>query len=46
MDKMPAESIDLIVTSPPYNLRNSTGNGMKNGSGGKWENAQRELFLN
>ncbi len=40
MDKMPAESIDLIVTSPPYNLRNSTGNGMKNGSGGKWENAQ------
>jgi len=40
MDKMPAESIGLIVTSPPYNLRNSTGNGMKNGSGGKWENAQ------
>ena len=29
MDKMPAESIGLIVTSPPYNLRNSTGNGMK-----------------
>lgn len=40
MDKMPACSIDLIVTSPPYNLRNSTGNGMKNGSGGKWQNAQ------
>lgn len=40
MDKMPAESIDLIVTSPPYNLRNSTGNGMKNGSGGKWPKAQ------
>lgn len=39
MNKMPAESVDLIVTSPPYNLRNSTGNGMKNGSGGKWENA-------
>ena len=40
MSKMPTESIDLIVTSPPYNLRNSTGNGMKNGSGGKWPNAQ------
>ena len=40
MYQMPAESVDMIVTSPPYNLRNSTGNGMKNGSGGKWENAQ------
>lgn len=40
MNQMPAESVGLIVTSPPYNLRNSTGNGMKNGSGGKWENAQ------
>ncbi len=40
MNTMPVESIDLIVTSPPYNLRNSTGNGMKNGSGGKWENAE------
>lgn len=39
MDRMPANSVDLIVTSPPYNLRNSTGNGMKNGSGGKWEKA-------
>jgi site-specific DNA-methyltransferase (adenine-specific) len=40
MDKMPAASIDLIVTSPPYNLRNSTGNGMKDARGGKWKNAQ------
>ena len=40
MNQMPAESIDLIVTSPPYNLRNSTGGGMRNGSGGLWENAQ------
>jgi site-specific DNA-methyltransferase (adenine-specific) len=40
MDKMPARSIPLIVTSPPYNLRNSTGNGMKDGRGGKWENAK------
>lgn len=40
MNQMPVGSIDLIVTSPPYNLRNSTGNGMKDGRGGKWENAQ------
>lgn len=40
MSRMPAGSIDLIVTSPPYNLRNSTGNGMKDGRHGKWPNAQ------
>jgi len=39
MNQIPAGSVDLFVTSPPYNLRNSTGNGMKNGSGGKWQNA-------
>lgn len=39
MKKLPKESIDLIVTSPPYNLKNSTGNGMKDGRGGKWANA-------
>lgn len=39
MKKLPAGSIDLIVTSPPYNLKNSTGNGMKDGRGGKWSNA-------
>ena len=33
------ESIDLVVTSPPYNLKNSTGNGMKDGRGGKWSGA-------
>jgi len=37
---MPAESVDLIVTSPPYNLRNSSGGGLRNGSGGLWENAR------
>ena len=37
--KLPNESIDLVVTSPPYNLKNSTGNGMKDGRGGKWANA-------
>jgi modification methylase len=39
MKKMPVGSVDLVVTSPPYNLRNSTGNGLKNGSGGKWPSA-------
>jgi modification methylase len=40
MRKIPTGTIDLIVTSPPYNLKNSTGNGMKDGRGGKWKNAQ------
>jgi site-specific DNA-methyltransferase (adenine-specific) len=39
MATMPDSCIDLVVTSPPYNLRNSTGNGMKDGRGGKWANA-------
>ena len=39
MKKLPAQSIGVIVTSPPYNLKNSTGNGMKDGRGGKWSNA-------
>lgn len=39
MQKMPDGSVDLIVTSPPYNLKNSTGNGMKDGRCGKWANA-------
>ena len=39
MRKLPDESVDLVVTSPPYNLKNSTGNGMKDGRGGKWANA-------
>ncbi len=39
MKNMPDSSIDLIVTSPPYNLKNSTGNGMKDGRGGKWATA-------
>lgn len=39
MKEIPDGAIDLIVTSPPYNLKNSTGNGMKDGRGGKWENA-------
>ena len=39
MKKMPDKSVDLVVTSPPYNLKNSTGNGMKDGRGGKWAGA-------
>lgn len=33
-------SFDLVCTSPPYNLLNSTGNGMRGGdTSGKWGNA-------
>lgn len=40
MRQLPDESIDIIVTSPPYNLLNSTGNGLKkNTKSGKWKNA-------
>lgn len=40
MKEIPDGTIDLVVTSPPYNLKNSTGNGMKDGRGGKWKNAE------
>ena len=39
MQQMPDSCLDLVVTSPPYNLKNSTGNGMKDGRGGKWAGA-------
>ncbi|HPD65731.1 MAG TPA: site-specific DNA-methyltransferase [Bacteroidia bacterium] len=39
MQDMPDKCVDLVVTSPPYNLKNSTGNGMKDGRGGKWAGA-------
>ena len=40
MKALPEKSIDIIITSPPYNLLNSTGNGLKkNTSCGKWKNA-------
>lgn len=32
LEQLPKESFDLVVTSPPYNLKNSTGNGMKEGT--------------
>jgi site-specific DNA-methyltransferase (adenine-specific) len=40
MRNLPNECVDLIVTSPPYNIKNSTGNGLKDGRGGKWKNAE------
>lgn len=40
MRQIPDCSVDVVVTSPPYNLKNSTGNGMKDGRGGKWSNAK------
>ena len=40
MKAMPDKCIDIIITSPPYNLLNSTGNGLKlNTHTGKWRNA-------
>ncbi len=39
MRQIPDGAVDLVVTSPPYNIKNSTGNGMKDGRGGKWRRA-------
>lgn len=39
MNKLPPESIGVVVTSPPYNIKNSTGNGLKYGRKGKWPRA-------
>ena len=44
MARMPAESVDLVVTSPPYNLRNTTGGGFSNPSNtGKWQGSAYEV---
>lgn len=41
MQAMQAGSFDLIVTSPPYNIKNSSGNGLKsNTQSGKWVNPE------
>ncbi len=41
LKKIPSESIDLVVTSPPYNIRNSSGGGFKRQDGAsKWAAAQ------
>ena len=39
MRRMPDACVDLVITSPPYNLKNSTGNGFRDGRGGKWPDA-------
>ena len=39
MKKMADESVDVIITSPPYNLLNSTGSSLKSGNSFKWKNA-------
>ena len=39
MARLPGGCFKAVVTSPPYNLRNSSGNGMRDGRGGKWEQA-------
>lgn len=39
MNSLEAESVKVIVTSPPYNIKKSTGNGLRDGRGGKWKNA-------
>ena len=36
--KMDSESVDLIITSPPYNLMNTTSNSMKTGTSMKRKN--------
>ena len=39
MARLPDSSFRGIVTSPPYNLRNSSGNGMRYRRGSKWRRA-------
>ena len=40
MKSLPEKSVDIVITSPPYNLLNSSGNGLKkNTNTGKWKNA-------
>ncbi len=40
MSQMEPETIGAVITSPPYNIKNSTGNGLKCGNGGKWSKAE------
>lgn len=42
MRRLPAASVPLIVCSPPYNLRNSTGNSVGRNAGGKWRQKLHE----
>lgn len=40
MEQMPKKSIDLVVTSPPYNIRNTVGGGIDTSPSGRWRNAE------
>lgn len=40
MGKLPDESVDLVITSPPYNLKNSSGNGLKGHYDDLWKSAK------
>lgn len=40
MKEITSGSVDVTFTSPPYNIKNSTGNGLKNGGKGLWSNAK------
>ena len=40
LKRMDDESVDLVITSPPYNLLNSTGSSLRSGTSFKWKNAQ------
>lgn len=42
LGRLPARSVPLIVTSPPYNLRNTTGNSVGRKAGGKWSTSLGE----
>lgn len=40
LDGLEAGSVRGVVTSPPYNLRNSAGHGFNSGPSGKWKSAK------
>lgn len=40
MSRIPQGLVQLALTSPPYNLRNSSGHGMQGAASGKWLAAQ------
>lgn len=40
MKTFPDESFDLVVTSPPYNLRNTSGGGLNTTVATKWQSCQ------
>ena len=42
MGQLPDECVGLVVTSPPYNLLNSTGGGMRGQGSGDWTSARIE----